>query len=138
VTKTGMASYASSAPSADVAVFRAESQVGRLVASISYENPGEHAIVYLYDPCLPREPNPEAAPMGATVPCSERLFAGGRGASGKLMPLVARLGTDLNRRPCDTRRDALASMPAKSAAEVALKIRIAIERMRRRTKRARA
>lgn len=136
-----MASYASSAPSAHVAVFRAESQVGRLfelVASISYENPGEHAIVYLYDPCLPREPNPEAAPMGATVPCSERLFAGGRGASGKLMPLVAKLGTDLNRRPCDTRRDALASMPAKSAAEVALKIRIAIERMRRRTKRARA
>jgi hypothetical protein len=41
------------------------------------------------------------------------------------MPL-AELGTDLDRKPCDTWRDALdalASIPAKSAADVALKIR---------------
>jgi hypothetical protein len=57
-----------------------------LVANISYENPGEHAILYLYDPCFP--------------PC-----------------------TDLDRKPCDTWRDALASIPAKSAADAALKIR---------------
>jgi hypothetical protein len=44
-----------------------------LVANISYENPGEHAILYLYDPYFLPEPNPEAAPIGATVPCSARL-----------------------------------------------------------------
>jgi hypothetical protein len=51
-TKTGTASYAPLAPTAEVAVFAAESQVGQpfeLVANISYTDLGKYAVLSFSD-----------------------------------------------------------------------------------------
>jgi hypothetical protein len=80
VTKTGTASYAPLSPTADVAIFTAESRVGKafeLVANISYTDPGKYAVSTLSNSFEPLKATArEVAANGVIIDTSSQVISG--------------------------------------------------------------
>lgn len=80
VTRTGTASYAPLSPTADVAIFTAETQVGQpfeVIANISYIDPGKYAILNLSDAFEPlRKKAREIGANGVIIDQSDQVISG--------------------------------------------------------------
>jgi hypothetical protein len=80
VTKTGTAGYAPLSPTADVAIFTAESQVGQLfelVANISCTDPGKYAVLTLSNSFEPLKATArEVGANGVIIDTSSQVISG--------------------------------------------------------------